>query len=138
MKPNAVLNIDFWGGGEESAVGEGYRWIYEGKFYSVLYTRAGMYRGNHIHPVLQHTLLLSGKGKYIFKEKGENKPYNLERGKILDVPPEVPHIFLPEEDCLTVEWWEGDFEAEEYDFPEYTTSIKKKIEKFEKDKRKAT
>jgi hypothetical protein len=132
MKKKSIINIDSWGGGEESAVGEGYRWIYNGKFYSILYTRAGMYRGNHIHPVDQHTLLLSGKGKYVFKENGENKPYYLELGKILDVPEKVPHIFLPEEDCLTVEWWEGDFEAEEYDFPEYTTDIKKKIEEFEK------
>lgn len=135
MKINSVLNISSWGGGEESAVGEGYRWIYHDKFYSILYTRGGMYRGNHVHPVIQHTLLLSGKGKYVFKEKGENKSYNLELGKILDVPAKMPHIFLPEKDCLTVEWWEGDFEAEEYDFPEYTTSIKKKIQEFEKDRK---
>jgi hypothetical protein len=56
----------------------------------------------------------------------------LELGKILDVPENVPHIFLPDEDCLTVEWWEGDFEAEVYDFLENTTDIKKKIEEFEK------
>jgi hypothetical protein len=53
-------------------------------------------------------------------------------GAILDVPAEVPHIFLPEKDCLTVEWWEGDFVAEEHDFPEFTVEINEKIKEFER------
>jgi hypothetical protein len=44
----------------------------------------------------------------------------------------LPHIFLPEKDCLTVEWWEGDFIAEEYDFPEFTVEINKRIAEFER------
>jgi hypothetical protein len=44
--------------------------------------------------------------------------------------PEFPHIFLPERDCLTVEWWEGPFAAEEYDFTNHTAKIKKKMEEF--------
>lgn len=132
MSMNFVLDIQRWGGGEPTAVGEGYSWVYGGKYYSVLFTRAGLFRGNHIHPCDQHTLLLKGKGRYVFKEDGGNVDYPLEEGKILDVPAGMPHIFLPQEDCLTVEWWEGDFVADEYDFPEFTVDIKKKIEEYDR------
>jgi hypothetical protein len=132
MTLDFILDIERWGGGEPTAVGEGHKWVYDGRFYSVLYTRGGMFRGNHIHPVEQHTLLLKGNGKYVFKVEGENKDYVLVEGGILDVPAGVPHIFLPEEDSLTVEWWEGDFVVEEYDFPEFTVEIKKRVEDFEK------
>lgn len=127
-----ILDVQRWGGGEPTAVGEGYSWVYKGRYYSVLYTRAGMFRGNHIHPNDQHTLLLDGKGRYVFREGDEDVDHHLVVGEILDVPAEMPHIFLPEEDCLSVEWWEGMFEAEEYDFPEYTVGIRKKIEEFDK------
>ncbi|UCH57778.1 MAG: hypothetical protein JSV18_02395 [Candidatus Bathyarchaeota archaeon] len=127
-----VLDIQRWGGGEPTAVGEGYSWIYEGKYYSVLYTRGGMFRGNHIHPNNQHTLLLKGRGKYVFRVNGKNVDYPLEEGKILDVPAGVPHILLPEEDCLSVEWWDGMFEAEEFDFPEFTAEINERIEEFDR------
>jgi oxalate decarboxylase/phosphoglucose isomerase-like protein (cupin superfamily) len=127
-----ILDVQRWGGGEPTAVGEGYSGMYKGKYYSLLYTRGGMFRGNHIHPNVQHTLLLDGKGKYVFKVDGREETYHLERGRILDVPAGVPHIFLPEDDCLTFEWWEGDFIAQEYDFPNYTKSIKKKVEEFDR------
>jgi mannose-6-phosphate isomerase-like protein (cupin superfamily) len=132
MTLDFILKLESWGGGEAAAVGEGHKFVYEGKFYSVLFTRAGMFRGNHIHPVDQHTLLLKGKGKYVFKVDGENQEHPLVEGGILDVPAGVPHILLPEKDCLTVEWWEGDFIAEEYDFPEFTVEINKRIAEFEK------
>ena len=63
---------------------------------------------------------------------GENEDHVLVEGGILDVPAGVPHIFLPEEDSLTVEWWEGDFLVEEYDFPEFTVKINKRVEEFER------
>lgn len=125
-----IMNVERWGGGEPTAVGEGYSWVYKGKYYSILYTRAGMYRGNHIHKSDQHTLLLDGKGKYVFREGKKDVDHLLVVGKLLDVPAKVPHIFLPEEDCLTVEWWDGLFETEEFDFPKYTVGIKKKVEEF--------
>jgi len=132
MTIESILDIRRWGGGEPTAVGEGYSWVYKDRYYSVLYTRAGMFRGNHIHPNDQHTLLLDGKGRYVFREGDEDVDHHLVVGEILDVPKGMPHIFLPEEDCLSVEWWEGMFEAEEYDFPEYTVGIRKKIEEFDK------
>lgn len=127
-----ILDVQRCGGGEPTAVGEGYSWVYERKYYSVLFTRGVMFKGNHIHPCDQHTLLLSGKGKYVFREDGENVDYPLTVWEILDVPAKLPHIFLPEEDCLTIEWWDCIFEAEEFDFPEYTVEIRKRIEEFDR------
>ncbi len=128
-----LLDFQRWGGGEPTAVGEGYSCTYKGNYYSVLFTRAGMFRGNHIHPHRQHTLLLDGRGKYVFRgEDGKETVHHLSVGKILDVEAGVPHIFLPERDCLTVEWWEGPFVAEEFDFPNYTREIKKRMEIFDK------
>ncbi len=132
MTLDFILNIERWGGGEPTAVGEGHSFMYEGRFYSVLFTRGGMVRGNHIHPVDQHTLLLKGTGKYVFKVDGGNVDHTLVEGAIMDVPAGIPHIFLPEKNCLTVEWWEGDFEAEEYDFPEFTVEINGRIKEFER------
>ena len=133
MTLDFVLDFQRWGGGEPTAVGEGYSCIYKGRYYSVLFTRAGMFRGNHIHPHRQHTLLMDGRGRYVFKEKdGTESVHRLSVGNIFDVEAGVPHIFLPERDCLTVEWWEGQFVAEEYDFPNYTVKIKKKMEEFDR------
>ncbi|MEE8355279.1 MAG: hypothetical protein V3S09_05580 [Candidatus Bathyarchaeia archaeon] len=132
MTLDFILNIERWGGGEPTAVGEGHSFTYEERFHSVLFTRGGMFRGNHVHPVDQHTLLLKGEGRYVFKVDGENEEHTLIEGAILDVSAGVPHIFLPETDCLTVEWWEGDFIAEEYDFPEFTVEINQKIAEFER------
>jgi len=59
-------------------------------------------------------------------------PKPLRIGEILEVPTRVPHIFLPEEDCLTVEWRDEMFEAEEFDFPHFTREVKERIEEFNK------
>ncbi|MFC1804000.1 hypothetical protein ACFL0D_08575 [Thermoproteota archaeon] len=129
MSKKHVINYERWTGGEMEHVGEAIGFIYKGKWYSVLYTKAGMYRGNHIHTVDQTSILLDGKGKYVFKSNGKNVEHPLVKGKPLKVPAGVPHILLPEEESLTVEWWEGEFDAEEYDFPEFMDSIREKINK---------
>jgi len=57
-------------------------------------------------------LLISGKGKYIrYDNKITEIP--LVRGEILKVEAGVPHVLVPEEDCLTFEWWDGDFVDQE-------------------------
>jgi len=104
------LNLEEWGAFE--GVGRGYGFNCDGRFHSVLETKAGAYRGNHTHPYDQYTILLSGRGKYLRFEGGiEEVP--LARGRIVVVEAGVPHILVPEEDCLTFEWWDGDFTAED-------------------------
>lgn len=75
-------------------------------------TKAGAYRGNHKHPYDQYTLLISGKGRYVrYDDKITEIP--LVKGEILKVEAGVPHVLVPEEDCLTFEWWDGDFVDQE-------------------------
>jgi len=112
MSEEFKLNFQRWGGGElgvedvdkPNAIGEAYACTYNGRFFSLLLTRAGMYRGDHVHPNLQHTLLLEGKGKYVIKQKdGSEKIHDLKVGEILEVEEGLPHVLLPETDCLTFE-----------------------------------
>ncbi len=79
------------------------------RFYSILETRKGAYRGNHIHPYAQYTLLISGKGRYVRQDGSVTTELPLERGKVLKVEAGIPHIMVPEEDCVTFEWWDGEF-----------------------------
>ena len=94
-------------------VGKAYSFVHHGKFHGILETSVGAYRGNHVHPNDQYTLLLKGKGKNIFYVDGERHEEELEFGKVAKVEAGVPHILVPEEDIFTFEWWDGDFVAEE-------------------------
>lgn len=95
-------------------VGYGYGGFYKGKFYAILFTKAGAHRGNHIHPNKQSSILLSGKARYLVKQGDELVNIPMEVGKRVDVEAGVPHILLAEEDTLTLEWWDGEFKAEPY------------------------
>jgi hypothetical protein len=83
-------------------VGKAYAGFFGGKFYSVLLTHAGHYRGNHIHPNTQSTILLSGKAKYVQKIGDDLVAIPMEVGKQIDVEAGVPHILLAEEETLTI------------------------------------
>ena len=114
------LKLDDWGTFE--GIGKGYSFTRDGKFFSVLETKVGSYRGNHIHPHKQYTLLLSGRADYVVLEDGIEKIIPLKVGEISTVKAGVPHIMVVNEDILTFEWWDGDFIAElcEGEFEEYT------------------
>ena len=104
------LKLNEWG--TFDGIGEGYAFIREGKFYSVLETKVGSYRGNHIHPNKQYTLLLSGKADYILFKDGLEKTIPLKIGVVTSVDAGIPHIMVVHEDITTFEWWDGDFIAE--------------------------
>lgn len=98
--------------GTFKGVGEGYGFNHEGRFYAILETRVGAYRGNHTHPHNQYTLLLSGRATYL-KFEGGRREVPLTMGEVVEVKAGVPHILIVDEDALTFEWWDGDFIAEE-------------------------
>jgi oxalate decarboxylase/phosphoglucose isomerase-like protein (cupin superfamily) len=72
----------------------------------------GSYRGNHIHPHNQYTLLISGKAKYVLFQKGEYQEVSLKLGEVFKVDSGIPHILIVDENITTFEWWEGDFIAD--------------------------
>ena len=104
------LNLQEWG--TFKGIGQGYSFKRDGRFYSILETKQGSYRGNHIHPNNQYTLLLSGRADYIIYEDDEEKKIPLTIGNVTVVEAGVPHIMVVHEDITTFEWWDGDFIAE--------------------------
>ncbi len=104
------FKIEEWASTEK--VGQAYSFIHHGKFHGVLETKLGAYRGNHVHPFDQHTLLLKGKAKNILHVDGKRVEVPLEVGEVAVVEAGVPHVLLPETDIFTFEWWDGDFIAD--------------------------
>lgn len=117
------LKLDDWGTFE--GIGKGYAFSRDGKFFSVLETKVGSYRGNHTHPNKQYTLLLSGRADYIILEDGVERRIPLKVGQVTSVEPGVPHIMLVHKDIITFEWWDGDFIAElcAEEFKEYIKGL---------------
>ena len=104
------FEIKEWASTEK--VGSAYSFMHHGKFHGILETKVGAYRGNHVHPVDQYTLLLKGKASNIIYVDGERVEEPLEFGKVAVVKAGLPHILIPEEDLFTFEWWDGDFIAD--------------------------
>ena len=104
------FEIKEWGSFKK--VGKGYSFKNNGKFYAILETKVGSYRGNHIHPHNQYSLLLSGKARYV-EFDGVRKETPMKEGKVVKVKAGIPHILVPEEDVMTFEWWDGDFIAKD-------------------------
>lgn len=118
--PKLSFKLEDWGTFE--GIGKGYAFKQDGRFYSVLETKVGSYRGNHVHPNKQYTLLLSGKARYVLFDGEDYKEVPLRVGEIAEVEPGVPHIMVVEDDITTFEWWDGDFIAKPCvgEFKEYT------------------
>ena len=104
-EPKLSFRLEDWGTFE--GIGKGYAFKQDGRFYSVLETKVGSYRGNHVHPNKQYTLLLSGKARYVLLHDGEYREVPLRVGEITEVEPRVPHIMVVEDDITTFEWWDG-------------------------------
>lgn len=70
-----AFEIKDWPANEK--VGKAYGFEHHGKFHGVLETKAGSYRGNHVHPNDQYTLPLKGRGKYLLHEDGARREVDL-------------------------------------------------------------
>jgi len=103
------LKVEEWGTFEE--VGRGYGFKHGGRFYAILQTKVGAYRGDHTHPCDQYTVLLSGRAKYLKFDGGQHE-VPLVKGEAVMIEAGVPHVLVVKEDALTFEWWDGDFEAD--------------------------
>ena len=113
MKGGATTTFDVREWSSPEAVGKAYGFEHHGKFHGILETRAGAYRGDHVHPHDQYTLLLRGRARYLLHEDGERREVELTEGQVFVARAGVPHILVPEEDTFTFEWWDGDFVAED-------------------------
>lgn len=112
-KGGVVLTFEVREWVSPEAVGKAYRFEHHGNFHGILETRVGAYRGNHVHPHDQYTLLLKGRARYLLHEQGKRREVELAKGEVFIARAGIPHILIPEEDTFTFEWWDGDFIAEE-------------------------
>ncbi len=83
-----VFEIKEWPCNEK--VGKAYSFKYHEKFHGVLETKVGSYRGNHVHPNDQYTLLLRGNGKYVLNEEGGRREVDLVQGEVFVAKAGIP------------------------------------------------
>ena len=105
------LDLNEWG--SRPKVGKGYGADVAGKWCTFLETLKGAYRGNHIHPVDQYTVLLGGSAMVVKQIDGELVEFPLHENEVHKTPKDVAHILIPLENAILYEWWQGQFEAED-------------------------
>jgi hypothetical protein len=70
----------------------------------------GAYRGDHIHPYDQYTVLLGGSAMIVKEIDGEITEQILEKNVLYKTPKGVPHINVSLGDAILYEWWDGPYE----------------------------
>jgi hypothetical protein len=76
----------------------------DSRWCSFLQTKKGAYRGNHIHPVDQLTVLLAGKAIIVKQINGKLEEHSLEIDKLHVTKSGIPHILIALEDSVAYEW----------------------------------
>ena len=84
-------------------VGNGYAADINGKWCSFLETKKGAYRGNHIHPYDQYTVLLGGSAMVVKEIDGKIIEYPLTENEVHLTPQGLAHILVPLEDAILYE-----------------------------------
>ncbi|MFW6108963.1 MAG: hypothetical protein ACOC6N_00790 [archaeon] len=104
------FNVEEWG--TRPKVGKGFGANVNGKWCSFLETKKGAYRGDHIHPYDQYTVLLGGSAIVVTEIDDKLKEHILKENTVHKTPRGVPHILIPLEDTVLYEWWDGPYEGE--------------------------
>ncbi|MBD3171615.1 hypothetical protein GF326_04015 [Candidatus Bathyarchaeota archaeon] len=104
------FNVEEWG--SRPKVGKGYASDVNGKWCSFLETKKGAYRGDHIHPYDQYTVLLGGSAIVIKEIDGELEEHLLEENIVHKTHKGLAHILVALEDTVLYEWWDGPYEGE--------------------------
>ncbi|MBN2335996.1 hypothetical protein JXL21_10600 [Candidatus Bathyarchaeota archaeon] len=99
------LEFREWGTSREA--GKGYGGQVGGRWCSVMETRRGAYRGDHIHSVDQYTVLLDGALMIVKQVDGVLVEQRLVRDRLYVTEAGVPHVTVALEDSVSYEWWEG-------------------------------
>lgn len=81
----------------------------EGPEVNLLFTRKGAARSGDMHNCKQFDLVLSGSWEIWLKEETDKKIVR-KKGEMLEIPAEIPHLFVCKEDSWMIEWWENPIE----------------------------
>jgi oxalate decarboxylase/phosphoglucose isomerase-like protein (cupin superfamily) len=104
------LDVKEWG--SRPKIGKGYASDVNGKWCSILQTKKGAYRGDHIHPYDQYTVLLDGLAMVVKQIDGDLVEFPLTVNQVHKTPKDLPHILIALEDTVLYEWWDGPYETE--------------------------
>jgi len=74
--------------------------------YFLSITKKGYGRGGDIHDGIQYNYVLEGSFKVLFKYPKEEKEFIQKANEYVEVPPEIPHVWIALEDSLMLEWHE--------------------------------
>ena len=101
------FKVEEWG--TRPKVGKGYAANVNGKWCSFLETKKGAYRGDHIHPYDQYTVLLAGFAMVVKEIDGQLVESLLHENVIHRTLEGVPHILIAVDDAILYEWWDGPY-----------------------------
>lgn len=76
------------------------------RVYWLSITKKGKARGGDIHDGIQYTLVLQGSFKVLYKYVDREEEKIQKVNEKLEVPPEVPHVWIALEDSMMLEWHE--------------------------------
>ncbi|MEK7584503.1 MAG: hypothetical protein AAB490_04610 [Patescibacteria group bacterium] len=96
--------------------------------FHITFSKTGMLRAGDYHPDWQRDLILSGRMEVTTRE-GDNdvvKVYG--PNKLIQIPPDVPHLYRSLTDTTMLEWREGDYKVKYY--PPYRDLIDKQAKEF--------
>jgi len=86
----------------------------DGWEYHLVKTFAGKYRGGEIHDEPQFNLVVRGEVEFIYKLAGEQHQV-VGCGKVISIPPGVPHMSLSLTDSVVLEWHKAGRKTEYYE-----------------------
>ncbi|MFC1803965.1 hypothetical protein ACFL0D_08390 [Thermoproteota archaeon] len=104
------FHLEEWG--STTKVGKGYATDVNGKWCGFLETKNGAYRGDHIHPYDQYTVLLGGSAVVVKQLDGELIEFPLIENEVHKTPKGVAHILVALENAILYEWWQGPLKVE--------------------------
>jgi len=88
--------------------------IKTGKDVNLIFTKKGAMRSGDVHPNIQYDYIISGE---VTVKRLENKYEMTETflaGDTIVIKPNIPHLFIFNEETEMLEWWSGKFECKYY------------------------
>lgn len=76
------------------------------RIYWLSITKKGSGRGGDIHDGYQYNLVFEGSFKVLYKYPDREEEWIQKVDQLLQVPPEVPHVWIALEDSMMLEWHE--------------------------------
>ncbi len=93
------------------ARGEIHRFDIKGVKFNGLFTKAGALRSGDMHPHTQFNIVLSGELEITLRQGKKDIVVRKKPGKLIIIPPNVPHLYRSITDSIILEWWDGPFEV---------------------------